>query len=224
MKGAERPLFGTREEATGMAAITRLVEPRALRALERIPGAKRPRRVLDIGCGQGHYLADLLTRFRDAFGVGVEIDPRIAEQARRRLAEADVTRRAEIRVGDFLTAELPAGRFDLILLNHNLHYFAPAQRQALLRRARGLLQAGGVLAVQTLVLTEGLLPGLLGLQAGAALFDLVLRAHRNLHGLPAVEEVHRALREAGFAKTGEVPVVAGGAVRFVWGAEAEGTA
>jgi hypothetical protein len=67
------------------------------------------------------------------------------------------------------------------------------------------------------VLTEGLLPGLLGLQAGAALFDLLLRAHRNLHGLPAVRDVHQALRDAGFAQTGEVPVVPGGAVRFVWG-------
>lgn len=222
MKGGERPLFGAGADAPRMAAITRLFEPRALRALERIPGARRPRRVLDIGCGQGHYLADLLTRFRDAMGVGIEIDPRVAEEARRRLAEADVTRRAEIRVGDFLTAEPPAGRFDLILLNHDLHYFAPAQRVALLRRARGLLDETGVVAVQTLVLTEGLLPGLLGLQGGAALFDLVLRSHRNLHGLPDVAELHRALSEAGFARTGEVPVVPGGAVRFVWGGPALG--
>jgi len=217
MKGAERPLFGAREDALRMAAITRLVEPRALRALGKIPGARHPQRILDIGCGQGHYLADLLTRFRDAMGVGVELDPSVAEEARRRLAEADVTRRAEIRVGDFLAGEPPPGRFDLILLNHNLHYFQPGQRVQLLRRARGLLVEGGVVAIQTLVLTEGLLPGLLGLQAGAALFDLVLRTHRNLHGLPAVEEVHHALREAGFAATGEAPIVPGGAVRFVWG-------
>src|SRR5690606_631092 len=150
--------FGAREEALRMAAITRLVESRALRALEKIPGARRPRRILDVGCGQGHYLADLLTRFRDAMGVGIEIDPGVAEEARRRLAEADVVRRAEIRVGDFLAAPLPAGRFDLVLLNHNLHYFAPAQRVVLARRALGVLEEGGVLAIQTLVLTEGLLP------------------------------------------------------------------
>jgi SAM-dependent methyltransferase len=198
MKGGERPLFGARDEATRMAAITRLVEPRALRALEKIPGARRPRRILDVGCGQGHYLADLLRRFRDAMGVGVEIDPRVAEAAR--------------------PPPPPPGRFDLILLNHNLHYVPPAQRVVLLRRALGLLEEGGVVAVQTLVLAEGLLPSLLGLQAGAALFDLVLRTHRNLHGLPDVADVHRALRDAGFARTGEVPVVPGGAVRFVWGA------
>jgi SAM-dependent methyltransferase len=223
MKGAERPLFGGHGEASAMAAITRLMAPRALRALERIPGARRPERILDVGCGQGYYLADLLSRFRDSLGMGVEIEPRVAEAARRRLAETGVQRRAEIRVGDFLTMEPPPGRFDLVLLNHDLHYFAPAQRVALLRRARGLLDDRGVVAVQTLVLTEGLLPGLLGLQGGAALFDLVLRCHRNLHGLPAVEDVHRALREAGLARTGEESVVPGGAVRYVWGSVEAGS-
>lgn len=217
LKGTERPAFGRSDESRRMAAITRLVEPRALRVLEQIPGVRHPQRVLDVGCGRGDYLAGLLQRYRDAMGVGIEIEPAVAEEARRRLAEADVTRRAEIRVGDFRTMELPRGTFDLILLNHNLHYFAPSERVAILRRARGRLEENGVLAVQTLVLTEGILPSLFGLQAGAALFDLLLRSHRNLHGLPEAAEVHAALREAGFATTGEVAVVPGGAVRFVWG-------
>jgi len=220
MKGAERPAFGRSEEARRMAAITRLVEPRALRALESIPGGRHPGRVLDIGCGRGDYLAELLTRYRDAKGLGIEIDPGVAEQARRRLAEADVTRRAEILVGDFRSMELPRGNFDLILLNHNFHYFSPAERPALLRRAKTRLTADGVVAVQTLVLTEGILPSLLGLQAGAALFDLLLRTHANLYGLPSSGEVQQALRDAGFAQTGEVAVVPGGAVRYVFGTAA----
>ncbi|RIL02591.1 MAG: hypothetical protein DCC71_16225 [Proteobacteria bacterium] len=218
LKGAERPVFGRGDEARRMAAITRLVEPRALRVLEQIPGARHPQRVLDVGCGRGDYLAGLLERYRDAMGLGIEIEPAVAEEARRRLAEADVTRRAEILVGDFRTMELPRGTFDLVLFNHNLHYFAPAERALLLRRAKSRLVDGGVLAVQTLVLTEGILPSLFGLQAGAALFDLLLRSHRNLHGLPEAAEVHQALRDAGFDTTGEVAVVPGGAVRFIWGA------
>ena len=118
---------------------------------------------------------------------------------------------------DFRTMELPRGHFDLILLNHNFHYFAPAERPALLRRAKARLSEGGVVAVQTLVLTAGILPSLLGLQAGAALFDLLLRTHGNLYGLPSSSEVQQALREAGFTQVGEVAVVPGGAVRFVWG-------
>jgi SAM-dependent methyltransferase len=220
LKGAERPVFGQVDEARRMAAITRLVEPRALRVLEQIPGVRHPQRVLDIGCGRGDYLAGLLHRYRDAMGLGIEIEPAVAEEARRRLAEADVTRRAEVLVGDFRTMELPRGTFDLILLNHNFPYFAPGERVAILRRAKSRLVESGVLAVQTLVLTEGILPSLFGLQAGAALFDLLLRAHRNLHGLPKAAEVHRALRDAGFTTTGEVAVVPGGAVRFIWGSNA----
>jgi hypothetical protein len=113
--------------------------------------------------------------------------------------------------------ELPRGNFDLILLNHNVHYFAPTERPALLRRIKGRLNENGVVAVQTLVLTEGILPSLLGLQAGAALFDLLLRAHGNLYGLPSATDLHQALRDAGFAATGEVAVVPGGAVRYVFG-------
>jgi SAM-dependent methyltransferase len=221
LKGAERPAFGTSDEARRMAAITRLVEPRALHVLEQIPGVRHPQRVLDVGCGRGDYLAGLLRRYRDAMGLGIEIEPAVADEARRRLAEADVTRRAEIRVGDFRTMELPLGTFDLVLLNHNLHYFTPSERVAVLRRAASRLSEGGVVAVQTLVLTEGILPSLFGLQAGAALFDLLLRTHRNLHGLPGAEEVHDALRAAGLGTTGEVAVLPGGAVRFVWGSVAE---
>ena len=120
-------------------------------------------------------------------------------------------------VGDFRSIELPRGNFDLILLNHNFHYFAPAERPALLRRIKGRLNESGVVAIQTLVLTEGILPSLLGLQAGAALFDLLLRAHGNLHGLPSATELHQSLRDAGFASTGEVAVIPGGAVRYVFG-------
>jgi hypothetical protein len=116
--------------------------------------------------------------------------------------------------------ELPRGTFDLILLNHNMHYFAPGERVALLRRAKSRLVETGVIAVQTLVLTEGILPSLFGLQAGAALFDLLLRTQRNLHGLPDAAEVHQALGDAGFAATGEVAIVPGGAVRFIWGSAA----
>jgi len=122
-----------------------------------------------------------------------------------------------VLVGDFRTMELPRGNFDLILMNHNLHYFAPAERPALLRRAKVRLNEGGVLAVQTLVLTEGILPSVLGLQAGAALFDLLLRSHGNLYGLPTAPAVHQLLRDAGFVSTGEVSVMPGGAVRYVYG-------
>jgi SAM-dependent methyltransferase len=217
MKGAERPAWGTAEEARRTAALSRLLESRALAALSRIPGVRRARRVLDVGCGQGTYLAGFLLRHRDAHGVGVELDAALAEEARRTLAEAQVARRGGVRAGDFLTMALREEHFDLALLNQSMHYFAPGARAALFRRLREHLAAGGIVAIQTAVTTDDLASRLLGTAAGSADFDLFLRCHRNLYGLPDPVELARALRDAGFVETGEVAVVPGGSTRFVWG-------
>lgn len=215
MKGAQRPRYGSPDEAKRMAAASRAVEGRALAALARIPGARAARRVLDVGCGHGSYLAGFLTHYRDAQGMGVDLDPAVAEEARSRLREAEVWRRGEIRVGDFMTMELP-GRFDLILLNNNLHYFPPAEHGPLLRRVISRLTPGGVFAIQTGVVESGPVARLLGTGAGMAIFDLFLRTHANLHGLPDLAALHESLRLAGFESTGEVTVLPGGSSRYVW--------
>jgi trans-aconitate methyltransferase len=217
MKGAERPAFGTPEEAARTAEASRIVEARALDALARVPGAKHAQRVLDVGCGHGSYLAGFLARHRDAHGVGVELDAAVAEEARRRLREAEVSRRAEIRAGDFMVLDLPAGSFDLAMLNNNVYYFAPADRPALWRRVVSRLAPGGVVAIQAPVHTSGRLARLFGAAAASATFDLLLRTHRNLYGVPDLETLHAELLDAGCAETGEVSIVPGGGQRYVWG-------
>ncbi len=215
MKGGDRPRFGDAEEAQRVAAASRVVESRALAALGRVPGARSARRVLDVGCGHGSYLAGLLSRYRDAQGIGVELDPAVAEEARRRLREAEVWRRGEIRVGDFQTLELPTG-FDLLLLNNNLHYFPEPEQPALFRRILSRLAPGGTLAIQTGVTETSALARVLGTDSGMAILDLFLRAHANLHGLPDLRVLHERLHAAGFAATGEVPVLPGGSARYVF--------
>jgi SAM-dependent methyltransferase len=217
LKGAERPLHGSPEESARVARASRIVEPRALAALARIPGVERAHRVLDVGCGHGHYLAAFLQRHRDAMGVGIELDPAVAELARRRLLEAEVSRRAEIRVGDFLALDLPPGSFDLVMMNNDLYYFPPARHAELFRRVRARLAPGGVLAIQSQVRSHGWLSRWIGSAASSAVFDLLLRTHRNLYGLPDVAVLKRELREAGFEETGEVDVLPGGGSKFVYG-------
>jgi SAM-dependent methyltransferase len=217
LKGGERPVFGSGSEALRAAAITRLVEARALQALARVPGARTARRVLDVGCGFGTYLAGLLRRYRDAHGLGIELDPHVAEEARRLLREAEVSRRGEVRVGDFMTMDLPKGTYDLILVNHGLHHFAPPERGALLRRARSRVSERGVLAIQTATPSSEPLARWLGSTGWVASLDLYLRAHRNLHGLPDVPELEAAFGQSGFRATGVVPILPGGSVVYVWG-------
>jgi trans-aconitate methyltransferase len=215
MKGADRPRYGSPEEAQRVAAASRVVEARAISALGRVPGTRAARRVLDVGCGHGSYLAGFLARYRDAQGIGVDLDPAVAEEARHRLREAEVWRRGEIRVGDFMSMELPS-RFDLILLNNNLHYFPLAEHVELFRRAFAHLTPGGVLAIQTGVVASNPMTRLLGADAGMAIFDLFLRTHANLHGLPDPAALHEELRRAGFEATGEVAVIPGGSARYIW--------
>ena len=216
MEADERPEFGGAEAVLRTAAASRLMERRAIASLARIPGVRAARRVLDIGCGYGTYLAGFLSHYRDANGLGIELDPSVAEEANRILREAEVSRRAQIRVGDFMALDLAEGSYGLVLLNNNLYYFSPDQRRLLFGRVLGCLAGHGVFAVQTPVMTGGRITRALGAAQSTATFDLFLRAHSNLHGLPDPQELFSELREAGFEEMGEIPIVPGGSLRYLW--------
>ena len=216
LRGAQRLRFAGEQAAARVARASRLLEAHALAALDRVPGARNARRILDVGCGEGSLLVALLGRYRDALGLGVEREAAVAERARRRLAEGQVHRRAEIWVGDVLRQELPAGDWDLALLNQVLHYCTEAERDQLFARLQPRLAHGGVLAIQTSVVQDGALARAVGVAATAALFDLFLRCHDNLTALPDPTDLQVRLRSAGFARVGSVSIVPGGALRYVW--------
>jgi len=217
IRGGARPEFGSSEDARRAAEISRLVERRALSSLGRIPGVRGARRLLDIGCGYGGYLVGMLRRYRDAHGVGIEQDPEVAEIALRNLHAADLSRRSEIRIGEFMSLDLAPGTYDLILLNNNLYYFPLGIRNALFDRIFSRLVPGGVLAIQTAVVSDRPAARLMGLAADTAVFDLYLRAHENLYGLPDLGEIHASLLAAGFETVAETAFLPGGAARYVWG-------
>jgi SAM-dependent methyltransferase len=217
LRGMPRPLFGAPAEERRAAEAGGVLERRALRALGKIPGLDRPRRILDVGCGTGSFLVELLRRGRDSTGVGVELSADLAELARQRLDAAGVGRRAHIVVGDFLCADVSKGSFDLALLNNDLYYFAPESRAPLLSRVRSRLRPGGVVAILLPMPQVGALARATGLAVAVASFDLYLRCHANLHGLPELPELRQQLADAEFSETGEVPVTPGGGYLYVWG-------
>jgi len=97
------------------------------------PGA----RLLEIGCATGTATLPLLHRgFRMTC---VELGPRLAEAARRRLAGHPV----DIHTAAFETWDGPAEAFDLVFAATAWHWVDPDQRY---RRAHGLLRPGGHLA------------------------------------------------------------------------------
>ncbi|MFD1935030.1 class I SAM-dependent methyltransferase [Nonomuraea mangrovi] len=101
-----------------------------------------PARVLDVGCGTGS-LALLLAEEGHTV-TGVDLSPRMAELARRKLAG----RSAEVIVGDAADPPVGESRFDVLLCRHVVWNLADPH--AALRRWRDLVRRGG-----RLVLVEG---------------------------------------------------------------------
>jgi len=104
----------------------------------------RARRVLDVGCGPGTNTR----HFAHADYLGIDLNPRYVEDARRRTGRAfvaaDVT---EYRVP-------PEERFDLILVNSLLHHLDTPSVRRLLASLAPLLTPDGHVHVLDLVLPE----------------------------------------------------------------------
>ncbi len=84
-------------------------------ALARIPDRAAPLRLLDLGTGTGCLLLALLSELPNAWGVGVDLAPGAARQARRNAAAIGLESRAFFAVGGWAAA---IGRgFDVVLAN-----------------------------------------------------------------------------------------------------------
>jgi SAM-dependent methyltransferase len=101
-----------------------LQSPQNLRPLEAALGAvsPSPRRALDLGAGNGRSAVAVARFFPDAEVVGVDLSPRMVEEAWRRLPD-DLRERVSFRQAD--AADLPFGdeEFDLVSLANMIPFF-----------------------------------------------------------------------------------------------------
>jgi 4-hydroxy-2,2'-bipyrrole-5-carbaldehyde O-methyltransferase len=182
-----------------IARASRLVEPVLAPLLRSVVAERRPRRVLDVGCGTGVYLVHAATAGGPKLtGLGVDLDAGVVDLARRRLADARLAGRFDVRHADVRTAELEAASFDLVLLFQNVYYFAKDERPDLLRRLGGLLAPGGALLLASL---------LAGRSLAVAHYDLLFRATAGTAPLPRRQQLDRQLHDAGFTTTRWVQLI-----------------
>jgi trans-aconitate methyltransferase len=103
-------------------------------------GARRPRRVVDLGIGTGALAARVAKRAPAATIVGIDEDAQMLAAAARRLPGS----RTRLVTNSFLRAPLP--RCDAIVASFALHHIAsPRTKRSLFSRARAALGRGGVL-------------------------------------------------------------------------------
>jgi SAM-dependent methyltransferase len=104
--GDYRP-FDNVESRNGLQE--RIELPLLLRML-RLP---RHARVLEVGCGRGVALPVLAERLEPVDLVGVDVDARLIEHARERIARRRVA--ASVHVGDVRDLPFASGRFDVVI-------------------------------------------------------------------------------------------------------------
>jgi SAM-dependent methyltransferase len=94
-------------------------------AVEAIPF--EPRRVLELGIGNGETTMRLLARFPDARVTGVDANPEMVSRARELGVEAQVAR---------IEDPMPAGPWDLVIGVLSVHHLTGKQKRALFLAVR----------------------------------------------------------------------------------------
>ena len=178
--------------ATIVARSSRILEPFIAAFVRERVTQRRPRRLLDVGCGSGAYLIHAGLADGDLTGTGLDIKPAVVAQARANVSSHGLAERFDVIVAD-VRAPPSSIRppFDLITLINNVYYFAPDERPGLFARLRSWLTPGGALVVVAATRDGG---------ATIRAFDLVLRSTEGCWPLPDRGALSQHLRAAGFSQ------------------------
>lgn len=94
-------------------------------ALDRLETA--PQRILDLGTGSGAATRVVARRFPEAAVVGVDLAPKMVEEARA-LLPTDLAGRVRFEVGDASSLQFEPGAFDLVVLLNMIPFFEELAR------------------------------------------------------------------------------------------------
>lgn len=129
--------------------IDRLWRRRAVRAVASVS----PRRVLDIATGTGDMAIALARRIPGASIEGIDLSAGMVEIGRRKVSEAGLNDRVDLRIGDSLAIDLPDASVDAITVAYGVRNFEHLDRgYAEMMR---VLRPGGLLAVLELSTPRG---------------------------------------------------------------------
>jgi 4-hydroxy-2,2'-bipyrrole-5-carbaldehyde O-methyltransferase len=131
-----------------IARSSRILEPYILEIVDSVVPENSEMNLLEVGCGSGVYIWRACLRNPELHAVGLELQPNVADLARKNLQLWGVSDRVRVDTGDirnFTSSE----RFDLVTLHNNIYYFPIPERPDLIRRLGNFLNPGGKLLVTT---------------------------------------------------------------------------
>ena len=173
-----------------IARSSRILEAFQAEAIRRTFPRQGTLRLLEIGCGSGVYLKYAASSNPSLTALGVELQPKVAAQARANLRTWGLQDRVKVEEGD-IRSKTPVDLFDVATLYNNIYYFPVEERVSSLKHIARFLKPGGFLLLTTCC--QG---GSLGSEA----LNLWGAATAGCGRLPSEAELVRQLRDAGYAR------------------------
>jgi protein-L-isoaspartate O-methyltransferase len=131
-----------------VARSSRLSEPFMFDAVDAIIPRRGDFQLLEVGCGSGIYIQRACARNPELRAVGLELQEKVANSARKNIKTWGLENRATIEHRDVRNYS-SSRKFDLITLHQNIYYFPVADRGALAKHLLDYLKPGGQVLLTT---------------------------------------------------------------------------
>jgi len=118
-----------------------------LQVMGLLPQDLNGKNIIDIGCGTGTLILEILSRYPNAGSLhGVDISPKMLKQARNKLQGVPNSNKVVLtqQIGDII--DLPHKTFDIVICSNTFHYFNNPTVK--LREFKRLLKKEGLLILE----------------------------------------------------------------------------
>jgi len=173
-----------------VARSSRANEPFIFEAVDAVIPRQGDFHLLEIGCGSGIYIHRACTRNPELRAVGLELQEKVADAARRNIQAWGLENRTTIEhtdVRNYSTSQ----KFDLVTLHQNIYYFPVQERENLFRDIKEFLKPGG-----QVLLTSVCQGGGPGLQA----LNIQVSTTEGFSPLPGPDQLRQQLKAAGYTQ------------------------
>lgn len=146
--------------------------------------------LLEVGCGSGIYIHRACARNPELRAVGLELQEKVADVARKNIQSWDLEDRATIEHSDVKNYSANQ-KFDLVTLHQNIYYFPVQGREDLFRHIKEFLEPGGRVLLTSVCQGGG---------SGIAALNIQVSNTEGFSPLPDPDQLCQQLKAAGFTE------------------------